>query len=714
MVRLSQFSPVISARLAGSLVLLVLVTHAARAADGPVAAKEKELIDVLRSGQPAEKAVACKHLATQGSGACVPELAKLLADEQLSSWARIALEAIPDRAADEALRTALGALQGRLAIGAINSIAVRRDADAVPLLSGRMQDAQADVASAAAVALGKIGGAAATSSLRSALPSAAPPVRNAVAEGCILGAERLLAEGQSAAALELYELVRQADVPKQRKLEATRGAIFARGQSGVVLLVEQLRSSDKSFQQLGLTVARELPGQHVAEALAAELGHTPPGKAALLLGALADRPDFQVTADVLKAAQSGPKELRLAAIAVAGKAGDAATLAPLLEMAADNDADIAQAAQTALASLGDERINSEILARLPSARGTALRTLIELIGIRRISATPSLVKSLEQPDAAIRGAALAALGETIGAADLPVLINQIVTPRVAEDLPAAQKALRAAAIRMPNREACAAELASAMPRASVANQTLLLEILGAMGGPKALETIGQAMKHGPPELQDAGSRVLGEWMNVDAAPVLLDLAKSAKSDKFQVRALRGYIRLARQFSMPDAQRAQMCENALKTSERNEEQKLVLAVLERYPSVETLRVAAGAARESNVKDEAKHTAQTIAYKLSGKVDGLPRLLAEVGIEPIRVEILSAEYGAGAVQKNVADVLRQHVREASVVVLSGGYNEAFGGDPVPNTPKTLKVRYRINGKEGEASFAENAAISLPIPK
>ena len=40
-------------------------------------------------------------------------------------------------------------------------------------------------------------------------------------------------------------------------------------------------------------------------------------------------------------------------------------------------------------------------------------------------------------------------------------------------------------------------------------------------------------------------------MDVDVAPVLLDLAKNAAEDKYKIRALRGYIRLVRQFDMPD-------------------------------------------------------------------------------------------------------------------------------------------------------------------
>ena len=157
-------------------------------------------------------------------------MAKLLSDEQLASWARIALEAIPGAEADEALRKATESLQGKLLVGTINSIGVRRDADAVDPLTARLQDKDAEVASAAAVALGRIGNAAAAKSLRGSLATDPVKVRSAVAEGCVLCAERLLAEGKAAEAVEIYDEVRKADVPRQRILEATRGAILARKQ----------------------------------------------------------------------------------------------------------------------------------------------------------------------------------------------------------------------------------------------------------------------------------------------------------------------------------------------------------------------------------------------------------------------------------------------------------------------------------------------------
>ena len=120
---------------------------------------QSDLIAVLKSDAPkAEKAVTCKQLAICGTEQSVPVLAPLLADKELSSWARIALEAIPGPAAEAALRDALDRLDGRLLIGVINSISIRRDVRAVNTLVQKLDDSNADVASAAAVALGHIGG----------------------------------------------------------------------------------------------------------------------------------------------------------------------------------------------------------------------------------------------------------------------------------------------------------------------------------------------------------------------------------------------------------------------------------------------------------------------------------------------------------------------------------------------------------------------------
>ena len=243
---------------------------------------------------------------------------------------------------------------------------------------------------------------------------------------------------------------------------------------------------------------------------------------------------------------------------------------------------------------------------------------------------PALVKALDHSDAAVRTAALNALGETVDLKQLSLLVSAAVASKHPEDAGAAQQALKTASVRMPDREACAAELAAAYDRASsVPTKSYLLQVLGSVGGTKALQTLGSAAKNGDPELQDVSSRLLGEWMTADAAPVLLDLAKNGT--RYQICALRGYIRIARQFVLPDQERIEMCQKAFDAAEQPAEQKLVLEVLKRHPNVESLKLAIKATQVPELKDEAGQIALAIAQKLQGDGVDVKELLSKAGLE-----------------------------------------------------------------------------------
>ncbi len=687
-------------------------------ADGPATSpeKEQELLAVLKSdAAPADKAITCKQLAIYGSAAAVPELAKLLPMPELSSWARIALESIPGPEADEALRTATDSLQGRLLVGTINSLGVRRDAAAVAALSGKLKDADVEVAAAAAVALGRIGNDDASKALRTALADSSPEVRSFVAEGCVLCAERLHSEGKLADAIAIYDEVRAADVHLQRIVEATRGAILARGQDGIPLLVEQLHSDDRALFRLALGTAREFPGSEIDKVLVTEMTKSPDDRAALIVQAMADRKDTVVLTAILKAAEQGPLAVRLSAVDALARVGNVTCLNSLLKIAVDKDAELSVAAKDTLAEIPGDNVNAQIVALLPKAEGATYPLLIELVGKRRIEAVPQLLKALDNNSDVVRTAALVALGETVSLQQLSVLIDQVVAPKKSEDAEIAQKALKAASIRMADREACAKELSTAVDRVkSVPVKGTLLQILGSMGGTNALQAVGKAAKSTDAQLQDISSRLLGEWMTEDAAPVLLELAK-IPSNPYQVRALRGYIRIARQFVLPDAKRTEMCQTAFDAARQTAEKKLVLDILKRYPTVDNLKMTITLMKVPELKDDATQAMLVIAQKLSGKGVDVKELLATAGIEKMKLEIVKAEYGSGATQKDVTAVLQQQAGELPIITLvSASYNASFGGDPLPGSTKQLKIQYKINGKAAEASFAEDALIVLPMPK
>ena len=119
---------------------------------------------------------AARLLARTAPGSLAPALADLLGDPKSADLARCVLEAMPDPAADDALRGALPRLKGTLLVGTIQSIGVQRDAKAVEPLARLLAGADAEAAAAAAFALGRIASAPAAQRLAKAEGSA-PPAR---------------------------------------------------------------------------------------------------------------------------------------------------------------------------------------------------------------------------------------------------------------------------------------------------------------------------------------------------------------------------------------------------------------------------------------------------------------------------------------------------------------------------------------------------------
>ena len=105
------------------------------------------------------------------------------------------------------------------------------------------------------------------------------------------------------------------------------------------------------------------------------------------------------------------------------------------------------------------------------------------------------------------------------------------------------------------------------------------------------------------EERDAAYRALGEWGSADAAPVLFELHEGVTDENLKSRAIKAYIRIARQFDMPPAERVAMCRKVLEAAQRDADKRLVLEVLLRYPTDEMQAIAVEATKFPGLKDEA---------------------------------------------------------------------------------------------------------------
>jgi HEAT repeat protein len=693
------------------LAVVLLATTAAHSF-----AQEAELLTVLRSDATLQqKSAACRQLARVATKESVPTLAALLGDEKLSHMARYALEAIRDSAVDDALRDALGKVQGQPRLGVIGSLGARRDPKAVDALAGLLKGT--DTTEAAARALGSIGTPAAAAALEDALAAASGGSRTAICEGLFRCAEALAADRQSASSRAIYDrLLGLADVPRQVRAAALRGAILARGKDGVPLMVEAIRDPDYAMAAAAIRAAMESPIPEINDALLDELPKVPADRQGLLILALADRGEPRVLPAVLQAAQSSDGQLRILAFRALKRVGDASCVPALLDAAAGQGGDeVSQAAMDSLESLQDKSVDEQLVAQLSQARGKMRLVLIELVGRRRTAAAvPALWLAAEDADPAARVAALAGLGAVIETADLPKLTARLAATKGEQESAALDNALREVCLRSEDRDAAAAQLIAALPAVDGPVKVRILETLNVVGGATSLEAVTAAARSSDKELRDGAFRVLGQWKSAAAAPILLELHNSVSDDRLKIRAIRAYIRIARQFDMPADRRAAMCRTALETAVRDTDKQLVLEVLLRYPSEEMQAIAMEAAKVPALKEQALLVVMGMASKGINRAE-LGKALAQAGQTPVKLEIVKAEYGVGEKTKDVTAILRKHAKSYRIIFLpSASYNQSFGGDPAQGTVKQLKIKYRIDGKDGEVSLNENATIVLPLPK
>ncbi len=189
---------------------------------------EKSLLGMLTSDATrAGKQFVCRQLSIIGTEQSVPVLGKMLTDEETSDMARYALERIPGKAVDEALRSALPKAKGKPKVGIINSLGQRRDKESVRALSRLIDNPDQIIATAAVAALGQIADSKATEALAAAKDKAKGKLRVLVLDSYLRCADQLVAEGKKTEALMIYKSLQKEDMPKQIRTAALTGMINA-------------------------------------------------------------------------------------------------------------------------------------------------------------------------------------------------------------------------------------------------------------------------------------------------------------------------------------------------------------------------------------------------------------------------------------------------------------------------------------------------------
>lgn len=578
-----------------------------------LAAIETRLLAIL--GSPATtkdaKDWVCRQMRQAGSERAITALTPLLADKDLATVARLALESIPGEKVDAALRQALAGLQGDQKVGVILSLGNRHDRKAVELLAPLAGDANAAVAEAALFALGNIGGADALRAVEAArVPDALKRYHFHAMLRC---AEGLAAEGQAAQAATVYQTVYQQSGDSVSRTGALRGLVLTDKAKAAPLLVAALNGKDRRLREAAAKLACELGVGEVLSAVLAGLDQLPSESQVLLFGLLNDKAALPA---VLAAAQSGKPEIREVALSALARIGNASNVPFLLQMATAEREETQAAARKSLQDLRGADVDVALAAAAQTGKSAPRVEAIRALAARgAVSAVGMLLRLSDDADQAVQTESMNALGGLADATSLPALVKLLIEAKSEARRSAVEKAVTATCRRIENKDAAAEAVLASIAGQNAETRCALLRVLSRVASARSLAALRAAAGDADAAVKDAAIRGLASWPDGAALPDLAAIARSAQSQVHKVLALRGFIRLASQPKVrPAAETVKLLGEALGLAKRTEEKRAVLAALAEVPHAAGLNLAAGCLTDKDLEVEAATAMVRIAKQV----------------------------------------------------------------------------------------------------
>jgi HEAT repeat protein len=289
------------------------------------------------------------------------------------------------------------------------------------------------------------------------------------------------------------------------------------------------------------------------------------------------------------------------------KLGDESNLLALAEAAAERPGAEQEAARQGLWSMRGSKIDSKIVEEIGTQRSKIRAELIVAAGERGItSAADPIAKALGDNDPDAQRAALRALRNVGGSAQLPIVLDVLTKASSPADRREATQTL-GAVVKRSARSAISQVLSAYSASPSIECRLSLLEVMGQSSNDSALPVLRSSLADENPEIARGAILALSNWERPAGLADLYAIAKDGKDTTLRILALRGYIKqigLRLRSERPVADSVRLLSEALLLSKEAAEKRSVLALLAAYPSQQSLELAEELLRDESVANEAK--------------------------------------------------------------------------------------------------------------
>ena len=578
---------------------------------------EAGLVKLLAPGATFEaRRFACQWLAAIGSDASLPALGKLLANDETAGIACLALSSRRSPQVAATLRAALRSARGLARLQVIGALGNHQDPQSVTALAELARNADPAVAATAIVALGKIGSAAAQGVIAALRAKAQPAQAAALTDAALRVAEQLAAAGDRNAAAAMYAELLRPGSPANVRRSALAALMQNDSDGGQQRILDVLGGSDALLVPVAIARVARLKSADASKTFADLLPRLSPPAQVWMIEALASRGDAAARRCIRAAASAADPGVRRAAIAAVGQLEDASAAALLVKLLADaKSPDEVQNLELALTSLrGGAATDAALVAELKQAPAAAKACLFSVLTSRGArAALPALLAEAGGADIATAQPALRALGRLAGAADLPALLDALVSLKAGDARADAESAAARTMARIPDVAQRSKTVRMTLAKSSgVDARCSLLRLLPSAADASALAALETAAADQEPRIRDAAVRALAAWPDATGWNVLAAVFRRPESNTHRALALRALVRLAGDLNAkPDAALIERYRQLFAGARNDGERKLILSALAGAPHPDALELALPLLANAGVRAEAELAVKKIA-------------------------------------------------------------------------------------------------------
>jgi HEAT repeat protein len=555
------------------------------------------LLAVL-AGNPDKQVAAflLSQVQVAGKAESVKPVAKYLADETLAGPAAAALVSIGGPEAARAFLKSLDTAPRGARLTVVKSLGELRAREALKKLLALAEGGDEGLRRAALFALANIGDPAAGPVLSKVRVAASFRERAQAPSLYLLFARRLAESGRTAEGLEAARAILVSyGRPEESHFASEALALIVSALKDKALpdLLRAADSPDRAFRGAALELALSVPGNETTARWVEKAAGSGPDGRADIIGMLGRRGDAAALPFVRESLLSRDELVRLAAIPAAARLGGEAVFPDIVKLVGAAGEEEIPGLRTVLLGYRATLVVPECIRLLESTPLPGKAVLIDVLGEKGAREEIGRIFVLaENPEPAIRSAAVGALANLAGEKDLPRLVSMLETTIDSDDILRLQEAVASAVRRNPDPIKRADALLELLKNAPPAGKIAILRVLPRVGGTRPLQAAVEAYRNADAQVQSVAVYALSQWPDYQAADELLRIVKTTRTKKHLLLAIEGYVRLLGRANMSNPKKLELFQGLLALPMDDSDRTPVLAGIAAVREPESLRLLAG--------------------------------------------------------------------------------------------------------------------------